>query len=395
MGHSDSVVIVGAARTPIGKLGGVLSQVPSPTLGAAAIRAAMERAEVEPERIDYTIMGNVLSAGLGQAPARQAAIGAGIPDTNSALTVNKVCASGLMSVILGAQMIRGGDLNMVAAGGMESMSLAPHIVPSSRFGKRLGNWEMVDTVIHDGLWCSLSTCPMGTLAERTGSKYEVTRDEQDRLALMSHRRATAAIDGGGFSDEVTPVTVRSRRDERVVEVDEGPRRDTSMAALARLAPSFPPGETVTAGNAAQISDGAAAVILTGESQARASGLTPLARIDDYTFVANEPADLFEAPAMAVDRLLEKGGLTLNDVDLMEVNEAFAAQVLANGKALDWDWDRVNVKGGATALGHPIGASGARILVTLLYSLRERGLASGIAALCHGGGGAVAVRVSLL
>ena len=395
MADSDSVVILGAARTPIGKLGGRLSSVPAPSLGATAIRAALERAKVEPRKVDYAIMGNVLSAGLGQSPARQAALGGGLPDTCPALTINKVCASGVMAVVLGAQMIKAGDADLVAAGGMESMSQAPHVLQGSRSGKRFGNWELVDTMINDGLWCCINDRPMGILAEATAANFEISREDQDRFALSSHQKAVRAAANGGFSDEIVPVLVDARGGPQEIDADEGPRPNSSLEALAKLAPAFPPEQTVTAGNSSQISDGAAALVIGSERQAGDLGLEPIARIDDYTFVANEPARLFEAPALAVNKLLRKGGLTLEDVDLFEVNEAFAAQALANGKVLEWDWERVNVRGGATALGHPIGATGARILVTLVYALRERGLDTGVAALCHGGGGAVAVRVSLL
>ena len=395
MAQRDAVVILGASRTPIGKLGGVLSAVGAPSLGSAAIRAATDRAGVKPQEVEYSIMGNVLAAGLGQNPARQAAIGAGIPETSSALTVNKVCASGLMAVVLGAQMINVGDLRVAVVGGMESMSRAPHVLQGSRLGKRLGNWELVDTTVHDGLWCCFSDRPMGDLAESTASKFSIGRDEQDNFSLSSHRKAVLASGNGVFREEIAPVLVEGRNGPVEVDTDEGPRPDTSLEALGRLVPAFPPGTTVTAGNSAQISDGAAALVVSSESQARSLGVSPIARIDDYAFVANDPAHLFEAPALAIDRLLQKGGLTLKDVDLLDINEAFASQVVANGKALEWDWDKVNVNGGAVALGHPIGASGARILVTLLHALKQRGLQTGVAALCHGGGGGVAMRVSLL
>ena len=395
MDAAEKVVILGAARTPIGKFGGGLSGVTAPTLGATAVRGALERAGVEPEHVEYAIMGNVLGAGLGQAPARQAAIHAGVPETSSALTVNKMCASGLMSVILGAQMVKAGDVGMMVAGGMESMSRAPHVLEGSRDGKRLGNWELLDTMINDGLWCCFNDRAMGHLAEGTAAAFDVTREEQDRFALASHQKATAAAANGRFQDETVPVTVNGRGVPAEVDSDEGPREDTSLERLASLKAAFPPGTTVTAGNSSQISDGAAALVVGGETRARELGLQPMARIDDYAWVANDPARQFEAPALAVDRLLQKGGLTLGDVDLLEVNEAFAAQAVANGKVLEWDWEKVNVKGGAIALGHPIGASGARVLVTLLYALRERGLSTGVVALCHAGGGAVAMRVSLV
>ena len=391
----EKVVIFGAARTPIGKFGGGLSSVTAPALGATAVRGALERAGVEPDQAEYTIMGNVLGAGLGQAPARQAAIHAGVPETSSALTVNKMCASGLMSVVLGAQMVKAGDVGMVVAGGMESMSRAPHVLEGSRDGKRLGNWELMDTMINDGLWCCFNDRAMGHLAEGTATAFDVTREDQDRFALASHQKATAAAATGAFEAETVPVTVNGRGAPTEVHSDEGPRADTSLEKLAGLKPAFAPGTTVTAGNSSQISDGAAALVVGGETRAKELGLQPMARIDDYAWVANDPTRQFEAPALVVDRLLQKGGLTLADVDLLEVNEAFAAQAVANGKVLEWDREKVNVNGGAIALGHPIGASGARVLVTLLYALKARGLSTGVVALCHAGGGAVAMRVSLV
>lgn len=391
----EKVVIFGAARTPIGKFSGGLSSVTAPALGATAVRGALERAGVEPDQAEYTIMGNVLGAGLGQAPARQAAIHAGVPETSSALTVNKMCASGLMSVVLGAQMVKAGDVGMVVAGGMESMSRAPHVLEGSRDGKRLGNWELMDTMINDGLWCCFNDRAMGHLAEGTATAFDVTREEQDRFALASHEKATAAAASGAFEAETVPVTVNGRGAPTEVHSDEGPRADTSLEKLAGLKPAFAPGTTVTAGNSSQISDGAAALVVGGETRAKELGLQPMARIDDYAWVANDPTRQFEAPALVVDRLLQKGGLTLADVDLLEVNEAFAAQAVANGKVLEWDREKVNVNGGAIALGHPIGASGARVLVTLLYALKARGLSTGVVALCHAGGGAVAMRVSLV
>jgi acetyl-CoA C-acetyltransferase len=353
----------------------------------------MDRAGVVDNDVDYVIMGNVLSAGLGQAPARQASIGAGLPDTCSALTVNKVCASGMMSVILASLMVQSGDADVVIAGGMESMSRAPHVLPGSRTGKRIGDWEMVDTMVHDGLWCCFNDTHMGNLAEGTAAEFEVTRQEQDKFALDSHQSAIRAAGDGSFANEIVPVDVKTRKGTVTVAEDEGPRSDTSIEALTKLSPPFETGDTVTSGNSSQISDGAAAIVVASPEKARSLGLKPIATIEDHTFVANEPARLFEAPAQAIDKLLGRGKLNLSDIDLMEVNEAFSSQVLANGKALDWDWDRVNVNGGAVALGHPIGASGTRIIVTLLHALERRGLESGVAAVCHGGGGAVAMRVS--
>ena len=386
-------VILGSARTPIGKMNGALSGVPATELGTAAIQAAVERASIEPGDVDYTIMGNVLSAGLGQAPARQAAIGAGIPDASSALTINKVCASGMMAVVLAQMMVRSGDADIVVAGGMENMSRAPHILEGSRSGRRLGDWKMADSMIHDGLTCSFNDTHMGTLAEGTATEFEATREEQDEFAVRSNLRAAAASADGSFAAEITPVVANGRRKATTIDVDEGPRPDTSMEGLAELPAPFYPHTSVTSGNASQISDGAAALVIASEEAARSKGLEPVATIEDHKFVANEPARLFEAPAEAIRQLLERAAMNIGDVDLFEVNEAFSAQVVANGKALDWDWDKVNVNGGAVALGHPIGASGARILVTLLHALERRGLESGVAAVCHGGGGAVGMRLT--
>ena len=392
MGESRAVIL-GSARTPIGKMNGALSGVPATELGTAAIRAAVDRASIEPGAVDYTIMGNVLSAGLGQAPARQAAIGAGIPDASSALTINKVCASGMMAVVLAGMMIRSGDADIVVAGGMENMSRAPHILEGSRSGRRLGDWKMADSLIHDGLTCSFNDTHMGTLAEGTATEFEATRQEQDEFAVRSNLRAAAAVADGSFAAEITPFVANGRRKATTVDVDEGPRPDTSMEGLAELPAPFYPHTSVTSGNASQISDGAAALVIASEEAARSKGLEAVAAIEDHKFVANEPARLFEAPAEAIRQILERAAMSIGDVDLFEVNEAFSAQVVANGKALDWDWDRVNVNGGAVALGHPIGASGARILVTLLHALEKRGLESGVAAVCHGGGGAVGMRLT--
>ena len=394
MASSDQVVILGAARTPIGRLGGTLSQIPSPKLGGVAIRYALDRASIQPDQVEYVIMGNVISAGVGQAPARQAALSAGLPETCPAMTVNKVCASSLMAVVMATQMIRAGDADVIVAGGMESMSQAPHVLKGSRQGKRLGSWELVDTLIGDGLWCCQSDLHMGSLAEGTSQEFQISREEQDRFALSSHQKAVKAQANGGFREEMAPVAVDSREGSIVITKDEGPRADATLEALAKLSPAFPPWKIVTPGNASQISDGAAALVVSSETRANALGLRPLAYIRDYAWVANEPSRLFEAPALAIDKLLKKSKRIITDFDLLEVNEAFAAQILANGKTLHWDWDRVNVKGGAIALGHPIGATGARILATLLYALKERGLSKGLAGLCHGGGGSVALSIEL-
>jgi acetyl-CoA C-acetyltransferase len=338
-------------------------------------------------------MGNMLSAGLGQTPARQAAIGAGIPETTSALTINKACASGLQAVILAAQAVQLGEADVVAAGGMENMSLAPHLLMDSRTGHRMGDARLVDSMLHDGLWCPFENRHMGSSAEAIGQKYGISRGEQDILAGRSHHRAATAISEAWFKDEIVPVEVSERRGETtLIDTDEGPRPDSSVEKLSGLRPAFPPGETVTAGNSSQISDGAAAVVVVSERTAEKSGAGVLCRITGYAHAANEPGMLFDAPRLAVARLLEKTGDNINLFDLIEVNEAFAAQVIANGKALGWDWDRVNQRGGAIALGHPIGASGARILVTLLHGLKRTGGKKGLAVICHAGGGAVAMSV---
>jgi acetyl-CoA C-acetyltransferase len=397
--------IVSAARTPIGKFGGALSGVPAIELGGVAIRAAVERAGLDPATIevDDVLMGQVLQAGVGQAPARQAALRAGLPDGTSATTINRVCGSGLKSIMLAASEIRAGDAELVIAGGMESMNMAPYVLPGARFGLRLGNAELIDSTVADGLWCSIEDCHMGTHAERVAISDQVSREDQDAFALASHERAIAAMDAGRFDAELAPVTVRDAKGrETVVTADEGPRRDTSAEALARLKPAFdlPDGDdrgdattgTVTAGNAPGITDGAAATLVASERAVERLGLTPLARIVGYAQAEVAPKWLFLAPIEGVKRLLDRIELPIEAFDLIEINEAFAAQTLADGRALGFDWDRVNVNGGAIALGHPIGASGARIVATLLHELRRREGRYGLATLCLGGGGSVAMAV---
>ncbi|HLY35401.1 MAG TPA: acetyl-CoA C-acetyltransferase [Candidatus Limnocylindria bacterium] len=389
----SEVFILSAARTPIGRFGGGLSTTPATRLGATAVRAAVERAGVSPERIEEVILGQVLQAGAGQAPARQAALRAGLPDTTSATTINKVCGSGLKAVMMGAAAIRAGDADLIVAGGMENMNLGPYLLPGARAGYRLGNAEVVDSTVHDGLWCAICDVHMGLHAERVATKHEISRGAQDELALRSHQRAVAAIDAGRFADEIVPVEVPGKKEPIIVDTDENPRRDTSMEALARLKPAFQPdGGTVTAGNAPGITDGAAALVIASEAATEREGAQPLARITAYAQADVAPEWLFEAPITGVRRLIEKVGGTVDDFDLIEINEAFAAQVLADGNALGFDWDKVNVNGGAIALGHPIGASGARVLTTLLYELRRRGGGKGLATLCLGGGGAVAMAI---
>jgi acetyl-CoA C-acetyltransferase len=389
----SDVFILSAARTPIGKFGGGLSTTPATELGAVAIRAAVERAGVAPERIDEAIMGQVIQAGAGQAPARQAALRAGLPEGVSATTINKVCGSGLKAVMLGAAAIRAGDADVIVAGGMENMNLGPHLLPGARSGFRLGSAELLDSTVHDGLWCATCNVHMGVHAERVAEKHDVRREAQDEFSLRSHQRAIAAQEAGRFDDEIVPVTVPGKKGETVVAADEAPRSDTTLEALAKLRPAFQPeGGTVTAGNAPGITDGAAAVVIASDAACDRDGLTPLARIVGYAQADVAPEWLFEAPITGVQRLIERVGGSVADFDLIEINEAFAAQVLADGNALGFDWDRVNVNGGAIALGHPIGASGARVLTTLLHELRRRGGGKGLATLCLGGGGAVAMAI---
>ncbi|MCB9131787.1 MAG: acetyl-CoA C-acetyltransferase [Anaerolineales bacterium] len=390
------VVIVGAARTPIGKFQGAMSTVSAPELGATAIRAAVARAGIEPASIDEVLMGNVVSAGEGQAPARQAAIGAGLPVTVGASTVNKICGSGLKTVMLAAQAIRSGDGEVFVAGGMESMNQIPYYLLNGRFGYRMGNADLVDGMIHDGLWCAFEKHHMGNSAEWIAREYGVTRQAQDEFSLESHRRAVAAMDEGRFAAEIAPVEIAQRKGPAlVIDTDETPRRDTTLEALARLRPAFEAGGTVTAGNAPPISDGGAAVVVMNGERARATGVKPLARVTGYAQAAVKPLELFTAPIFAVRRLLERLDVGIDYFDLIEVNEAFASQTIADGRALGMDWAKVNVNGGAIAMGHPIGCSGSRVLVTLLYALQQRGLRTGLATLCLGGGEAVALSVEML
>jgi acetyl-CoA C-acetyltransferase len=393
--NPNDVVILGAARTPIGKFQGALSNVPAPQLGGVAIRAAVARAGIDAAGVSEVIMGNVIQAGEGQAPARQAAIAGGLPVEVGALTINKVCGSGLKAVMLGASAIRAGDGDIYVAGGMENMDLAPYLLTRARFGYKLGNAEMVDAVVNDGLWCAFENHHMGISAEWVAEACGVTRLRQDEFALASQQRAVAAIDAGKFRAEIAPVPVAQRKGPpALVEVDENPRRESSLSALASLKPAFKEGGTVTAGNAPGITDGAAALVLASRATAESLGARPLARITGYAQAAVKPLELFLAPVFAVRKLAEKLGIQPGDFDLLELNEAFAAQSLADIGQLGLDMAKVNVNGGAIALGHPIGASGARILVTLLYALRDRGLSTGAAALCLGGGEAVALGIEL-
>ena len=394
--QDSDVVIISAVRTPIGKFQGAYKDVAATALGAHAVRAAMQRANIDSALLDECIMGNVISAGLGQAPARQAALGAGLPDHVGALTINKVCGSGLKAVMLAAVMIRGGDARAVVAGGMENMTRGPHLLPQARAGYRLGNGELIDATVHDGLWCAVENHHMGMSAEWIARNLDVSREAQDTFALVSHQRAIAAQDAGRFVDEIAPIDIPAGRGKTTaISADEPPRRDSDAKSLAGLRPVFDKDGSVTAGNAPGITDGAAALVVMSGRVAREQGVTPLARITGAAQAGVKPLEIFTAPAFAVQKLMAKTNTTLDDYDLFELNEAFAAQVVANGRALGIDWDRLNVNGGAIALGHPIGASGARVLVTLLHALRQRGGQRGIASLCLGGGEAVALAVELL
>jgi len=398
MSKETEAVILSAARTPIGKFQGSLSSVPATELGAIAVKAAVERAGIKPEEIEEVIMGNVVQAGEGQAPARQSGILSGIPATVSASTINKVCGSGLKAAMFASQAIRAGDADLFVAGGFESMSRAPYLVTGRSGELKFGNQQLTDSLLKDGLWDPFENWGMGNAAEFIGDEYEVTREAMDQFALQSHQKAVAAQEAGKFKAEIVPVQIPGRKGEvHTVDTDEGPRTDTSLEALAKLKPSFKPDGKVTPGNSSPMNDGAAAVVIASHAYAEKNNLKPLAKIVGYAQAAVEPKYLFAAPAKAIPKLLAKIGWTLKDVDLIELNEAFAAQVLADGYALadqGWDWNKVNVNGGAIALGHPLGASGARALTTLIYALKDRGLKRGIASLCLGGGEAVAMAVEL-
>jgi acetyl-CoA C-acetyltransferase len=386
-------VIISATRTAVGKFQGALKTFTAPELGSVVVRAAIERAGVEPQQVDEVIMGCVLQAGLGQNPARQAALKAGLPDTVAAFTVNQVCGSGLKSVMLAAQAIMLGEAEIIVAGGMESMTQAPYLLPKAREGYRLGNGEIVDVMLHDGLWCAFDNWHMGETGEVVADKYQITRDEQDQYALDSHRKAVAASKMGKFKDEVCPIEIPQRKGAALVfATDEGPREDASREALARLKPAFRPSGTVTAGNASTINDGAAAVVVTTVDRARQLGRGPFAHIVAQATSGVEPKLVMMAPVEAVKKVAAKAGWELSEVDLFELNEAFSSQSVALIKVLGLDPERVNVNGGAIALGHPVGASGARCLVTLLYEMKRREARRAIISLCLGGGNAVALAV---
>ncbi len=389
-----AAVIASAVRLPTGKFLGALKDLPATDLGSRVVREAVTRAGIEPDVVDECIMGNVVSAGLGQAPARQAALGAGLPDHVGALTINKVCGSGLKAVMLAAQGIATGDIDVAVAGGMESMSNCPYMLPKARGGMRMGNGQVLDAMMHDGLWCAVENWSMGEAAEAVVERYGVSREDQDAFAAGSHRKAATAIRECFFKDEILPVEIPQRRGDPIrLEYDEAVRPDTTAEALARLRPAFKKdGGTVTAGNAPGVNDGAAATVVMAEERAAALGVTPMARIVGQAFSGRPAKWLLMTPVEAVQKLLAKVGWTLDDVDLIELNEAFSAQAVAVVRELGADFDRVNVNGGAVALGHPIGASGARILTTLLYALKNRNLRRGVATLCLGGGNGVALAV---
>lgn len=386
-------VILSAARTPVGKFMGSLKGFRAPELGAVAVRAAIERAGIDASQIEEVIMGNVVQAGLGQNPARQAALKAGLPNTVGAMTINKVCGSGLKSVSLAAQAIQLGEAEFVAAGGMESMTNAPYLLSKAREGYRLGHGELADSMIHDGLWCALDNWHMGNTGELVAEKFHVSREEQDAYALNSHRKALAAIAAGAFKDEIVAVEIPQKRGAAIVfDTDESPRADTTAEALAALKPAFKKDGTVTAGNSPGVNDGGAAVVVTSEENARRLGKQPLARIVASATSGIEPALVMMAPVGATRKVLERAGWSLSEVDLIELNEAFSVQAVAVSRELGLDPEKVNVNGGAVAIGHPIGASGARILTTLLYAMQRRGARRGIATMCLGGGNAVAMAV---
>jgi len=393
---STTPVILSAVRTPIGKYLGGLSSFTAPQLGAMAIREAVARAGVDPSAVEDVIMGQVVQGGSGQAPARQALIHAGLPSTIPAVTINMVCGSGLKAVMLAAQAIKAGDADVIVAGGQESMSGAPHYVYGMRNGIKAGNQTMVDGMIHDGLWDSFGCCHMGEYAEYTAQKAGVSRADQDTFAYESHRKAVAATEAGKFKAEILPVQVPGRGGPTTLAADESPRKDTSAETLAKLKPVFrKDGGTVTAGNAPGLNDGASALVVTSLAFAKAHGLAPMARVTAFATGGGDPREIFFAPVQAVRNLMGKARTAIGNYDLIEANEAFAVQAIADGRELGWDWDRVNVHGGAVALGHPIGASGARVLTTLLYALKDRGGATGLATLCLGGGNAVALSVERL
>ncbi|MCA9728394.1 MAG: acetyl-CoA C-acetyltransferase, partial [Candidatus Eisenbacteria bacterium] len=380
--QDDQVYIISATRTPVGKFLGGLSSLSATDLGGIAVKEAVRRAGVPGEQVDEVLMGNVLQAGVGQAPARQAAIKGGLPDATPAMTVNMVCGSGLRAVMIAASEIRAGEAKLIVAGGMESMSNAPFLLPQARTGLRLGNGKIIDAMVHDGLWCSFQDWHMGSAAEHIAREFKVSRQAQDEFAMGSQQKAVAAMDAGKFKGEIVAVEIPQRKgDPLKMDTDEGPRRDTTLEALAGLRPAFEKDGTVTAGNAPSVNDGASALVVASGTKVKELGLRALAQITGYASGGVAPKEIFYAPVIAVRKLMEKTGKKIGDYELIEANEAFAAQALVDGNELGWDWNRVNVNGGAIALGHPIGASGSRVLTTLLYAMRDRGKQHGMATLC--------------
>jgi len=390
---SDDIVIVAAQRTAVGKFGGALAGTPAPELGAHVVKGLLEKAGVPGDAVSEVIMGQVLAAGAGQNPARQTVIKAGLPIGVPGLTINKVCGSGLKAVMLAAQAVKCGDAEIVVAGGQENMSAAPHVLPNSRNGQRMGDWKLVDTMIVDGLWDVYNQYHMGTTAENVAKKYGITREMQDALALASQQKAAAAQDAGRFNDEILPFSIAQKKGDPIVfAADEFVNRKTNADALAGLRPAFDKAGSVTAGNASGLNDGAAAVLVMSASRAAALGLTPLAVIRAYASAGLDPSLMGMGPVSASQLALKKAGWKAQDLDLMEINEAFAAQACAVNQQMEWDTSRINVNGGAIAIGHPIGASGCRVLVTLLHEMRRRGANKGLASLCIGGGMGVALAV---
>jgi acetyl-CoA C-acetyltransferase len=392
---STEVVIIGAARTAIGRFGGTISGIAAVELGGVAIRAAVQRAGIDPATVDEVLVGQVIQAGCGQAPARQAALKAGLPPSVGATTVNKVCGSGLKTIAMGANAIAVGDAEIIVAAGMESMNMGPHLLANARTGYRLGNAELVDATVRDGLWCPIENWHMGNAAELIADAMSISRQEMDEFALLSHQKAVNAINKGMFKKEIVPVTVAQRRGEHLIfETDENPRADATMEALAKLPPAFKDDGKCTAGNSSAITDGAAAVVIASANKAAALGIEPMARITGFAQAAVEPKWVFFAPVHAVEKLMGRTGHQIQDFDLVEINEAFASQTIADGRKLHLDWEKLNVNGGAIALGHPIGCSGTRLMVTLIHAMRERGANLGLASLCLGGGEAVAMSIEM-
>ena len=385
-------VILSAVRTPVGKFGGGLKDISAPRLGATVVKEAVRRAGIEPSEVEECIMGNVISAGLGQNPARQAALYGGLPDEVSALTINKVCGSGLKAVMLASDAVLAGHGEVFVAGGMESMTNAPYLLEKARFGYKLFDSQLVDALVHDGLWDIFNDFHMGNTGEIVAERHDVSREDADKFSLWSHQKAVRAIKEGDFKDEIVPVEVRSKKGPTIITTDEGPREDTTMDALGKLKPVFRENGVLTAGNSSSINDGASALVVTSSSYAEKANATPIARIMDYTTAGTKPELIMEAPIPSVQRLLERNKLSMDDIDLFEHNEAFSSASIAVKDSLGVPDDKFNVNGGAVALGHPIGCSGARVLTTLLYAMKKRDASRGIATLCLGGGNAVAMLV---